>query len=123
MNDAWDTLDEQAEKKQSQMRQCGNLSFGCGQAIAPIDFNFKVHLCRNCSTRAREAWGILLEDLDYLMVAIQTAKAGKMGIQPSRDEVMIYFRKLQQARTFPAMSFLDLVNRITAPALPISLHD
>jgi hypothetical protein len=62
--------------------------------IEAENFNPAVNLCLPCSNKIAFEWKVGFEDLDYLMVSIQTAKAGKCGVPPTKEEVWNYLEKL-----------------------------
>lgn len=68
--------------------------FGCLKSTPIAQYNFKVHACLECCNLVAERWGVAFEDLDYLITAAQVSKAGKMGKNGSRDEIMELFGKM-----------------------------
>lgn len=79
---------------------CGNGIFGCGKQcrILQVDpvthgvtaaegYHAGVRLCLGCANSAAYNWQIGFDDLDYLMCALQNAKAGKCGVPPTKEEV------------------------------------
>lgn len=101
--DGW--ADEKPDGKPVQYIGCGNGHFHCGrqckivgwdkeaESIIAEGWNPKVRLCMGCCNAIAYRWGIAFEDLDFLMTAIQAAKAGKCGIKPTRDEVWVILEK------------------------------
>lgn len=86
--------------KPQAMIGCGNHSFGCGKqcrilkvdpvshcVISAEGYHAGVRLCLGCANSAAYNWKIPFDDLDYLMVALLNARAGKCGVDPARDEV------------------------------------
>jgi hypothetical protein len=102
--DGW--ADEKKDGKPTQFVGCGNHHFHCGKQCRIVGFdpaaesiiaegwNPKVRLCIGCCNSIAYRWGVAFEDLDFLMSAIQAAKAGKCGVKPTRDEIWAILAKV-----------------------------
>lgn len=98
--------EKKEQPKAPQQIRCGNGDDGCGQALTIIkyhkdtqqieaaNYNPAAHLCLPCCNKLAYDWGISFEDVDFLMVAKQAARAGKMGKPGSKEEVLAILDRL-----------------------------
>lgn len=93
-------MKKQEEAKGPQMIRCGYGDEGCGtlhrvikvhkesQQVEAENYHPGVRLCLPCCNKLAYDWGIAFVDVDFLMVAKQAARAGKMGEEGTREEVL-----------------------------------
>lgn len=96
---------KQQEEKRAQIR-CWNGIDGCGQLLDIVkvhkdtqqieakNFHPGVRLCLPCCNKLAYDWKIPFDDVDMVAVAKHNARAGKCGVEPTKDEVWAILRKL-----------------------------
>ncbi len=101
----------QAAPQKRQQVRCWNGFDGCGrmldiikvhkdtQQIEAENFHPGARLCLPCCNKLAYDWKISFEDVDMLGTAKQSAKAGKMGAEGTKEEINAILTRLGVKRT------------------------